>query len=394
MARYKLKPHLDKNGKYRISIPPQLSPSGKRQRLWFDSHSLALGAANRLRLQHDQFGYSLRMLPPARLTEATEVWAMLDKAAASGNAPSGSLRSLVLRELKTQAERRKSISLNGLFDAYLEKLKRNARSEHYIKDFKWCRNYFRKFLDAKVSDLKPADIVDAFAELTSGQRNAQLRLIRAVLNYGVKLGYLKSKPAHNLEFVYRPKVEVRPLSNHLVRGMLNDAATSERLEMLPYLALAFGAGCREAELFKLLWSDVVLAEKKLLIRASVSKTRNSRYVAILDCFPDWLHFYLDRVKNKPMPDERVMRAYTPSKLRDARAANWKAAGGIGKEPPNSKRRTCASCHRAFYEDDVKLTLQLGHTTIAMSREYAGAATKQQAVEYFNIRPEATIGTAI
>ena len=88
----KLTPHLDKKrGKWRLSISAKISPTGKRQRLWFDSHSLALGAANRIKLQHDQFGYSLRMLHPARLTEATEVFAMLDKAAASGKAPSGSL---------------------------------------------------------------------------------------------------------------------------------------------------------------------------------------------------------------------------------------------------------------------------------------------------------------
>ena len=118
----------------------------------------------------------------------------------------------------------------------------------------------------------------------------------------------------------------------------------------------------EAELSRLIWSDVFLDEKRLLIRAKVSKTRNSRYVQILGCFPEWIRLYLDM------------------------AANWKAAGGIGSEPQNSKRRTCASCHRAFYEDDPKLRHQLGHTNIKMSREYAGAATRQQATEYFDIKP--------
>ena len=133
---------------------------------------------------------------------------------------------------------------------------------------------FKEFLETKVSDLKATDVRYAFEELPSGQFNAQLRLIRAVFNYGVKIGYLKSNPALNLEFVYRPKVEVKPLPNDIVRGMLNDAAT-ERLEMLPYLALGFGTGCREAELSKILWSDVFLAESRLLIRASVSKTKRN-----------------------------------------------------------------------------------------------------------------------
>jgi integrase len=101
----------------------------------------------------------------------------------------------------------------------------------------------------------------------TSQRTVQrpnLRLIRAVFNYGVKIGYLRSNPALNLEFVYRPKVEVKPLPNEIVRGMLNDAAANpQRIELLPYLALGFGTGCREAELFKILWSDVLLGRVPL-----------------------------------------------------------------------------------------------------------------------------------
>ena len=132
-----------------------------------------------------------------------------------------------------------------------------------------------------------------------------------MFNYGVKIGYLKSNPALNLEFVYRPKVEVKPLPNEIVRGMLNDAATSpERLEMLPYLALGFGTGCREAELSKILWSDVFMAESRLLIRASVSKTKRKRYIEIPANCLEWLRLYLSQTSVQP--EERIMRSFTPS----------------------------------------------------------------------------------
>ena len=383
---YKLTPHLDKKrGKWRLSISAKISQTGKRQRLWFDSHSLALGAANRIKLQHDQFGYSLRMLPPARLTEATEVWAMLDKAAASGSAPSGSLRSIAFKEIKARKQREKSISLNSLFDLYLEKLKRNQRSEHYIKDFKWLRGMFKEFLEEKVSDLTSKDIAYAFEELSSGQFNYQLRLIVAVFNYAVKLGYLKSNPALNLEAIHRQKVEVKPLPNEIVRGMLNAATSSEWIELLPYLSLGFFCACREAELSKILWSDVFLAESRLLIRASVSKTKRKRYIEIPPNCLEWLRLYLSQTTVQP--EERILRSFTQSQLRDARAANWKAAGGIGPEPQNSKRRTCASCHIALHEDYDRLSLQLGHTSSQMSLQHVGGVTRKEATEYFQIRPE-------
>jgi hypothetical protein len=96
--------------------------------------------------------------------------------------------------------------------------------------------------------------------------------------------------------------------------------------------------------------------------------------------------YLAKVEQKPTPEKRIMRSFTPSRLRDTRAANWKAAGGVGIEPQNSKRRTCASNHVALHEDYDKLSLQLGHSHSAMSLQYVGGVTRQQAAEYFEIRP--------
>jgi integrase len=158
----------------------------------------------------------------------------------------------------------------------------------------------------------------------------------------------------------------------------------ERMEMLPYLSLGFFVGCREAELSKILWSDVFTDEARLLIRATVSKTRRKRYIEIPANCLAWLHCYLKTTSVQP--EERIMRSYTPRSLRDARAANWKAAGGLGSEPPNSKRRTCASNHIALHEDYDKLSLQLGHTSSAMSLIYVGGVTRKEAIAYFEIRP--------
>jgi hypothetical protein len=151
---YLLKPTFDKkHNKWRLNLPAAISPSGKRERHLFEKHHEALAEANKIRTTFHDFGRSIKMLPANRLVEAIECWEKLDEVSGR-EAPSGSLRNIVLREIKVRKERAKSISLNGLFDAYLAKLKRNARSEHYVKAFKWLRNMFKEFLEAKVSDLK------------------------------------------------------------------------------------------------------------------------------------------------------------------------------------------------------------------------------------------------
>jgi hypothetical protein len=41
------------NGKYRLNLPARISPTGKRQRLWFAKRSQALKAAKELRKHYD-----------------------------------------------------------------------------------------------------------------------------------------------------------------------------------------------------------------------------------------------------------------------------------------------------------------------------------------------------
>jgi len=61
-----------------ISIPPKLSKTGKRARLFFKSKDDALQAASRVKEQHQKFGVSLASLDPIRLTEALETFKRLD----------------------------------------------------------------------------------------------------------------------------------------------------------------------------------------------------------------------------------------------------------------------------------------------------------------------------
>ena len=113
---YLLKPTFDhKHNKWRLNLPAQISPSGKRERHLFEKHHEALAEANKIRTTFHDNGRSIKMLPANRLVEAIECWEKLDEVSGR-EAPSGLLRNIVLREFKARKERAKSISLNGLFD--------------------------------------------------------------------------------------------------------------------------------------------------------------------------------------------------------------------------------------------------------------------------------------
>jgi hypothetical protein len=95
-----------------LNLPPQISPSGRRERHLFAKHHEALAEANKIRQTLHDPGRSIKMLPANRLIEAIESFEKLDEAF-GGVAPFGSLGRIVLRECKAIKDREKSITLSA-----------------------------------------------------------------------------------------------------------------------------------------------------------------------------------------------------------------------------------------------------------------------------------------
>ena len=77
--RVKFNPHWSQSDQaWFVSIPPKLSKTGKRARLFFKSKDDALRAADRLKARQEKFGSSLANLDPVRLGESAEAYKRLD----------------------------------------------------------------------------------------------------------------------------------------------------------------------------------------------------------------------------------------------------------------------------------------------------------------------------
>ena len=320
------------------------------------------------------------MLPANRLIESIECWDKLDEVF-NGNAPIGSLRRIILRECKAIKDRDKSITLAALFDDYLAKLKRINRSANYMKQFRWLRGYMDTFADTKVSDLKDGNIKYSFRNLPSGNFNSNLRLLRAVLNHGVKYGWLKSNPASKVDFIHRPRVEVQCLPPSEVERIFRDAQANDP-ELIGSLVLGFYCGLREAEIWRIKWSSVNLSDpqKHVMVLATITKTQEPRTVPLSENAVAWLEWYFANVR-RPDPNERVMEHWSPSRFRAARKRT------SGQWVQNAKRHCFATYWLALHRNLNELVLLLGHTTPAMARRhYLGQATYADAQAYFQIRP--------
>jgi hypothetical protein len=99
---YRLTPTFDhEHNRWRLNLPPQISPSGRRERRYFEKHHQALAEANKIRQVFHDFGRSIKMLPANRLVESIECWDMLDALAGPGvSASTGALKRIVAAEVE------------------------------------------------------------------------------------------------------------------------------------------------------------------------------------------------------------------------------------------------------------------------------------------------------
>jgi integrase len=135
--------------------------------------------------------------------------------------------------------------------------------------------------------------------------NRELELMRAVIRFAVREGWLPKSPFEmGTPLISKADETQRErILTHDEETFLLAACSGRRLHLRPIIITALDTGMRRGELFKLRWSDVDLATGKITIKAINTKTARKRAVAITDR----LAIELERLwKNSPKnPNELV-----------------------------------------------------------------------------------------
>jgi hypothetical protein len=150
-----------------INVPSHLSPTGKRQRLFFATKLEAENEAELLKTRKINFGHSLNTMSPERIAEAAACYEGLEQAC-----PDATLSQAVGKFLALRARRTASVPVRTLFDSFL-KAKKEANPNYRRQ----LRNVFERVAilnDIVVSDLEPQQIETALKGFPDGSRNAAL----------------------------------------------------------------------------------------------------------------------------------------------------------------------------------------------------------------------------
>jgi integrase len=360
-----------------VNVPKELSETGKRRQLFFETKSEAIGEYERLKARRDNFGNSLSAITPARIAEASEAYKLLDERHASD-----SLLAIVRRYLAQHDLRSQSVNLSTLFDEYVAA--RSHRTKKYLAEINKSRSPLERLTTRLVCDIAPAELERHLSKVSAGNRNAVMRYLRAMFNHGIKRGYLLENPILKLDFTHRVRREVQTIPSAIVAKMLNHAVEYD-LQLVPFLVLGFFAGIRpDGELQKLEWTDVLFEEKTIVIRPEVSKTNRRRFPRLSANAESWLDAY--KLRGGVMKG-KILR-FTPNILRTKRRANWSAAAGkTAKWIQQGMRHTFCSNWLALHKDVNELVLQSGHDSVdTMWRNYHKGVTEKEAKKFWAILP--------
>jgi site-specific recombinase XerD len=219
--------------------------------------------------------------------------------------------------------------------------------------------------------LKTAEIEDWVHSQKWSPRTVKNRLahLQELWRFAAARGFVTAQSP--IASVERPSnTAAAPVHIHTpeqVRTVLR-AAQKEDLSVLRHLAIRYFAGLRTSEALRL--TEEHIRPHHIEVPGWASKTRQRRLVDIPDNLRDWLALG----GTLPMSNEK--------------RARWIAQKASVMWPHNVTRHSWCSYHLALGESASKTSLQAGHSESMLFRHYRAVCTREEAREFFDIRPSA------
>jgi integrase len=355
---------------WRVNLPAKYTATGKRQRHFFRDKREAETFCHGERIRLENYGRNSSTLTPGQQEEAAIAFDKLSPYDVT-------LNTVVADYIARHEARARSVTFKVLFDRFLT-AKKN-RSEAYLHQLKNTVPRFAGLHDRNVCDIEPGDIDAEMNGMTPHVRNAFLRVLRAVFNFGMKRSWLASNPVSKLDFEVVRRGEVVTLTPKEAESLLLAGAAIDN-DLLPYHALALFAGIRPLELQRLEWGHVDLVEGHIEITAKVSKTGRRRIIDIEPNLAAWLNHYIAK-------GGEADGSVTPTSNLRNRLREIRAAAGLSDWTQDVMRHSYASYWLAEHGDINRLTLQMGHESASMLwKHYHKASKRKDAERYWKIMP--------
>ena len=157
---------------------------------------------------------------------------------------------------------------------------------------------------------------------------------------------------------------------------INKLLAAASPDFLPSLAIGAFAGLRSAEIERLEWSDLRMAEKSIVVGASKAKTASRRIVSLADNLAVWLAPYAGQ--------SGFVWGGSHEAFYDAQQTT--AAASMVKWKANALRHSYASYRFAQTSDAGRVAGELGNSAAVVHKHYRELVKTSDAERWFAARP--------
>jgi integrase len=273
--------------------------------------------------------------------------------------------------------RRCKTTILQLAEEVVQAKRKDGRSQEYISDLQMRLSHFcRDFGNRLIATIDARELDNWLRELPLGahSRTNYRRNIGVMFSYAVDRGMVESNP---IARTAKPKLPDTPPEIFTVNELRALLQTAWRVEpsVTPMLAIGAFAGLRDAEIHRLHWCEINLAQGFIDVKAAKAKSARRRVLSILPCLAAWLRSYSGMNGN-------VVPQGARGKLRRVRQE-----AGLAKWPKNGLRHSFASYRLEATQDAPKVAHELGHTNPQLLyNTYRALVPPGEAERYWKITP--------
>ena len=370
---------------WKVEIPERLSPTGKRQRLFFTTRDEAKNYAADLRTDQEEHGMNASIISPALADEATRATALLE--------PFGI--SLLEAARMAVASRNAELASSSIESALtVFRKSKSSRSDAHAKAYEYMeRDLLKSFPGRVLSSITAAELLahtEKFAA-SPASFNGLTRLIGAFWRWCAKhpRDWCDAKCVEVLERKETAKNEIGVLNATQCLKLLETAKTHYP-ECVPGFAISLFTGMRKAELTRLQASDITASGINL--PATSTKTGRRRFIQMPTPLKAWLKAY-------PLGETVLPANWHKKEKAVRRLAGWKVWSdlvdprvppeNLPEWPHNALRHTHASVLIALGKPLESLTFEFGHSGGAqvLKSHYVGVMPKAVASKIMKISPK-------
>ena len=288
-------------------------------------------------------------------------------------------------------------TVRQVVEELIDQKTKGGRGNVYLKDLTGRLGRFADAFQMNIGQVTGPMMEKYLSSLDIARRTKMnhLRLIVGLFKFAVRRKYLAKDALDELDAVEKPEAELTEIeifSPLELRGMLAAA----RPEIVPWLSIAAFAGLRHAELQRLDWSEVNMAERHIEVPAVKSKTASRRLVPMQDNLFTWLEPY--RQESGRVTGFENMAKQIGWLISDMNESLKKQAVEAGHDPQNVRkftwkrnalRHSFISYRLAVVKDVAAVALEAGNSPTMIFRNYRALVTENEGKTWFSIAPDAS-----